>query len=46
MSVGRIHTANQGTIIERIQGMKWFVELLHDELSNTTLGGIVKLDKQ
>jgi len=45
MSAGRMHTANQRTIIERIQGMKWFVELLHDELSNTTLGGIVKLDK-
>jgi len=45
MSAGRMHTANQRMILERIQEMKWFVKLLHDELSNITLGVIVKLDK-
>jgi hypothetical protein len=46
MSAGRLYTANQKTILERIQEMKWFVKLLHNESSNTTLGGFVKLDKQ
>jgi hypothetical protein len=45
MSAGRMHIANQRTILERIQEMKWFVKLIYDESNNTTLGGIVKLDK-
>jgi hypothetical protein len=37
--------ANQRAVIERIQEDGWLVTLLHDESSNTTLGGNVKLDK-
>jgi hypothetical protein len=46
--VSRIHTANQETILKKIQEVKWFVKLLHDEANNTTLGGggLVKLDEQ
>jgi hypothetical protein len=41
MGVGMMHTTNQKIIFKRIQK-----KILHDESSNTTLGGMVKLDKQ
>jgi len=43
MSAGRMHFANQRTILERIQKMN---DLLSSFMtSNTTLEAIVKLDK-
>jgi hypothetical protein len=45
MSAGRMHTSNQRTILERIQEMNDLLKLFYDESSNTTIGGIVKLDK-
>jgi hypothetical protein len=37
MGVGMMHTMNQRIILGE--------KILHDESNNTTLGGIVKLDK-
>jgi hypothetical protein len=46
MSVGMMRTINEKTISQENPEDEWLVKLIHDESSNTALGGTIMFGKQ